>query len=79
MKLLCSLQVRNHSTYDPDECPNNHWKMLEARFTQERMNKIQEYSNEIGRVKYDGKEDFKIFINRFKKLIGDVHCKCRPM
>ena len=58
------LQVRNHSTSDPDECPNNLWKMLEARFTQERMNKIQGYLNEIGRVKYDGNEDFKIFIDQ---------------
>ena len=46
--------------------------MLEARFTQERMNKIQGYLNEIGRVQYYGKEDFKIFIDNFRKLIGDV-------
>ena len=30
-------QVQYHSTSDPDECPNNLWKMLEARFMQERM------------------------------------------
>ena len=36
------------------------------------MNKIQGYLNEIGRVKHEADEDFKIFIDRFKKLIGDV-------
>ena len=46
--------------------------MLEVRFTQERMNKNQSYLNEIGRVKHEAKEDFKIFVDRFKKLIGDV-------
>ncbi len=35
------------------------------------MNKIKKYMNEIGRVKYDGKK-IKIFIDRFKKLIGNV-------
>ncbi len=36
---------------------------------------IQELThlNEIGRVKHEANEDFKIFIDRFKKLIGDVH------
>ena len=43
--------------------------MLETRFTQERMNKIQGYLNEIGRVKHEANEDFKIFVDRFKKLI----------
>ena len=46
--------------------------MLETRFTQERLNKIQGYLNEIGRVKHKAIEDFKIFADRFKKLIGDV-------
>jgi len=46
--------------------------MLEVRFTQERMNKIQGYLNEIGRVKHETNEEFKIFIDRFKKLMGDV-------
>ena len=36
------------------------------------MNKIQGYLNEIGRVKHEANEDFKTFIDRFKKLIGDV-------
>ena len=52
--------------------------MSETRFTQERLNKIQGYLNEIGRVKHEANEDFKIFIDRFKKLIGDVN-KFQPM
>ena len=66
------LQVREHATNDPEFYANNLWKMLEVRFTQERINKIQGYLNEIGRVKHEANEDFKIFIDRFKKLIGDV-------
>ena len=41
------------------------------------MNKIQGYLNEIGRVKHEANEDFKIFVDRFKKLIGDV-CSIDP-
>jgi len=66
------LQVREHAISDPEFYANNLWKMLELRFTQERLNKIQGYLNEIGRVKHEANEDFKIFIDRFKKLIGDV-------
>jgi len=65
------LQVREHAT-SGDRYANNLWKMLETRFTQERMNKIQGYLNEIGRVKHEANEDFKLFVDRFKKLIGDV-------
>ena len=36
------------------------------------MNKVQGYLNEIGRVKHEANKDFKIFVDRFKKLIGDV-------
>ena len=46
--------------------------MLETRFTQERLNKIQSYLNEIGRVQHEANKDFKIFVDRFKKLFGDV-------
>ena len=66
------LQVREHAISDPEFYANNLWKMLELRFTQARLNKIQGYLNEIGRVKHEANEDFKIFIDRFKKLIGDV-------
>jgi hypothetical protein len=66
------LQVREHATSDPEFYANNLWKMLEIRFTQERLNKIQGYLNEIGRVKHEANEDFKIFVDRFKKLVGDV-------
>ncbi len=61
-----------HATTDPEFNANNLWKMLETRFIQERMNKIQGYLNDIGRVKHEANEDFKIFIDRFKKLIGVV-------
>ena len=44
------LQVQEHAT-SGDRYANNLWKMLETRFTQERLNKIQGYLNEIGRVK----------------------------
>ena len=57
------LQVREHATTDVDFYANL-WKMLETRFTQERMNKIQGYLNEIGRVKHEANEDFKIFVDR---------------
>ena len=47
--------------------------MLEVRFTQEKMNKIQVYLNEIGRFKMESSdEDLKIFIDRFKTLIAEV-------
>ena len=36
------------------------------------MNKIQGYLNSLGRVKRENNEDFKLFIDRFEKLIGDV-------
>ena len=47
-------------------------KMLELRFTQERLNKIQNHLNKIGQFKQEQGEDFKNFVDRFKKLIGDV-------
>ena len=62
------LQVREHG----DRYAFNLWKRLETRFTQERMNKIQGYLNSLGHVKRENNEDFKLFIDRFKKLIGDV-------
>ena len=72
------LQVREHATTDADFYANNNlWKMLETRFTQERMNNIQGYLNEIGRVEHEDNEDFKIFVDRFKKFIGDV-CSIDP-
>ena len=46
--------------------------MLELRFTQEKLNKIQNHLNKLGQFKQDQGEDFKIFVDRFKKLIGDV-------
>ena len=43
-----------------DFYPNNLWRMLEIRFTQERLNKIQNFLNEIGHVKHNGTEDLLI-------------------
>ena len=60
------LQVREHATAG-DRYPLNLWKMLETRFTQERINKIQGYLNALGRVKHENNEDYKLFIDRFKK------------
>ena len=43
------LQVREHATTDPEFNANNFWKMLETRFTQERLNKIQGYVSQQNR------------------------------
>ena len=56
------LQVREHATTDVDFYANNLWKMLETRFTQERLNKIKGYLNEIGRVKHEANEDLKYLL-----------------
>ena len=60
------LQVREYVTTDVEFNANNVWKMLETRFTQERMNKIQGCLNKIGRVKLEANEDFKIFVDRLE-------------
>ncbi len=56
------LQVREHATTNLELYANNLWTMLEVRFTQERMNKIQGYLNEIGRVKHEANKDFKYLL-----------------
>jgi hypothetical protein len=66
------LQVREHATKNPEFYANNLWKMLELRFTQERLNKIQNYLNNIGQFKKEPNEDFKILIDRFKITMNDV-------
>ena len=50
--------------------------MLETRFTQERMNKIQGYLNEIGRVKHEANDDFKIFVDRVGVINEDEVIYC---
>ena len=66
------LQVRTHAISDPTRNPNNLWKMIENRFTEERLNKFQGFLNEIGSFKNEANEDNKVFIDRFRKLVDDV-------
>ena len=64
------LQVRAHAISDKN--PNNLWRMIEKRFTEEKFNKVQGYLNEIGAFKNEANEDNKVFIDRFRKLVDDV-------
>ena len=45
---------------------------VEVRFTQARLEKLQGYLNEIGHFKLNQNEENNIFIDRFKKLVGEV-------
>ena len=45
------LQVRAHAISDSTLNPNNLWRMIEKRFTEEKFNKVQGYLNEIGTFK----------------------------
>ena len=51
------LQVRAHAISDPTKNPNNLWRMIEKRFTEEKFNKVQGYLNEIGAFKNEANED----------------------
>ena len=46
--------------------------MIENRFTEERLNKVQGYLNQIGVFNIEANEDNKVFIDRFRKLVDDV-------
>ena len=46
--------------------------MLEVRFTQARLEKLQGYLNEIGNFKLLPNEENNIFIDHLKKLVGEV-------
>ena len=63
------LQVRAHAISDPTKNSNSLWKMIENRFTEERLNKVQGYLNEIGAFKNESNE---VFIDRFRKLVDYV-------
>ena len=65
-------QVFDHALVDVDQYPSTLWNMLEVRFTQARMEKLQGYLNEIGHFKLTPNEENNIFIDRFKKLVGEV-------
>ena len=66
------LQVRAHAISDSTLNPNNLWRMIEDRFTQERFNKVQGYLNQIGVFEFKSNEDNKVFIDHFRKLVDDV-------
>ena len=46
--------------------------MLEARFTQARLKKLQGYLNKIGHFKLIPNKENNIFIDRFIKLVDEV-------
>ena len=46
--------------------------MIEKRFTEENLNKVQGLLNDIGSFKNESNEDNKVFIDRFRKLVDDV-------
>ena len=46
--------------------------MIENRFTEERLDKVQGYLNEIWAFKTESNEDNKVFIDCFRKLVDDV-------
>ena len=60
-------QVFDHALVDVDQYPSTLWNMLEVRFTQARLEKLQGYLNEIGHFKLNQNEENNIFIDRFKK------------
>ena len=66
------LQVWAHAISDPTRYLNNILKMIENRFTEERLNKVQGFLNKIGAFKNESNEDNKVFIDRFTKLVDDV-------
>jgi hypothetical protein len=70
--LICLKCVRACDYADPEFYANILREILEVKFTQERLNKIQTYLNNIGQFKKEPNEDFKILIDRFNKLMNDV-------
>ena len=66
------LQVRAHAISDSTKNPNNLWRMIDNRLTEERLNKVQAYLNQIGAFSFEANEDNKGFIDRFRKLVDDV-------
>ena len=62
-------QVFDHALVDPDQYPSTLWGMLEVRFTQARLLKLQGFLNEIGHFKLLPNEENNIFIDRFKNWL----------
>ena len=65
-------QVYDHAQVDPDQYPSTLWNMLEVRFTQARIDKLQGFLNEIGQFNLKPNEENNIFIDRLKKLVGEI-------
>ena len=62
------MQVYAHAQVDDDQYPSTLWNMLEVRFTQARLDKLQGFLNKIGHFKLKPNEENNIFIDRFKKI-----------
>ena len=62
----------NRMDSDSTKNPINLWKMIENRFTERRLNKVQGYLNEIGVFQNESNEDNKVFIDHFRKLVDEV-------
>ena len=57
---------------DVDQYPSTLWDMLEVRFTQTRVEKLQGFINQIGHFKLLQNEENNIFVDRLKHLVGEV-------
>ena len=55
-------QVFDHALVDADQYPSTLWSMLEVRFTQARLEKLQGYLNEIGHFKLNPNEENNILL-----------------
>ena len=53
--------------------------MLEVRFTQTRVEKLQGFINQIGHFKLLQNEENNIFVDRFKKLVGMGRSRDMPI
>ena len=61
-------QIFKHALVDADQYPSTLWSMLEVRFTQARLEKLQGYLNEIGHFKLNPNLKIYIFIDRLKTI-----------
>ena len=61
-------QVFDHALVDPDQYPSTLWSMLEVRFTQARLLKLQGFLNEIGHLKFATQRRKQYFHRPFRKI-----------
>ena len=71
------LQFRNYWQINPEfKWPNDIWKLLKTRFTEERSNILKSHLTTLTQFKFSPKEiekqDFKGVVDRFKQAIGNV-------